>query len=128
MDGVHARTVLVILLSACIAGSGCTTTRNLPRPQAATDARAAGLGAGDVVVVTLASGDIRTLRITAIEADALVGGNTRIAYADIIRLRQKQPGMPQPVSIAKVAGVVLVTGAVVWFAAMKIRAHNECCE
>jgi hypothetical protein len=102
MHRVHAGTLATaLLISICLAGTGCTTTRTLPRPQAASDAKSTGLEPGDKVVVTLTSGDVRTFRVTAIEPDALVGENTRVPFADIEKLQRKK------ISALKTSGAVV---------------------
>jgi hypothetical protein len=100
-------TATVVLASICLAATGCTTTRTLPRPAAAMEVQSAGLEPGDKVIVTLPSGEVRKFRLTAIEADALVGKDERIAFADIQKLQTRK------VSGRKVAGIVVATLVVI---------------
>lgn len=118
MHKVHKHaTAAVVLISICLAAAGCTTTRTLPRPAAAIEAQSAGLKPGDKVIVTLASGEVRKFRLTAIEADALVGKDVRIAFADIEKLQSRK------VSGRKVAAFVGAT-VVVIAGALAIAVHE----
>jgi hypothetical protein len=118
MHKVHRpTTAFVVLICICLSATGCTTTRTLPRPAAGVELQSAGLKAGDKVIVTLTSGQVRSFRLTAIEADALAGKDVRIAFADIEKLQSRK------VSGRKVAAIVGAT-VVVIAGALAIAIHQ----
>jgi hypothetical protein len=108
MHKVHNHaTALVALISICVAATGCTTTRTLPRPAMAAEAQSAGLRPGDKLIVTLRTGEVRKFRLIAVEADALTGKDVRISFADIEKLQTRK------VSGRKVAAIIGATVVVI---------------
>jgi hypothetical protein len=66
--------VLICLLSVCLALMGCTTTSRVPLAQPA-DEVAPSVFVGDRVIVTMKSGQIRHLKVEAVDAQTLTGRN-----------------------------------------------------
>lgn len=98
------KSTAIILISACLILTGCTTVRTFPLPRAAAEAQASGIRKGDHVMVRLRSGETRDFRVKAIEADALVSRSGRVAFADIEKLQREQVAIGR--TAALVAGVV----------------------
>jgi hypothetical protein len=110
MNKVHRHnTVTIALATICLAAAGCTTTRTLPVPRAATQAQTSSIKPGSKIIVTLRSGETRNFRVTAVEPDALVGKDTRIPFADIEKLQEKIVNSGRTVG-AVVGGTLLVLG------------------
>jgi hypothetical protein len=109
-----ARIIMIALLSACLACTGCTTTRVLPVPDATTDPSRLPKP-GHRVVVTLRSGETREFRLETVEADALKGKNVRVPFADIKRIQEKEFHIN-----GTTAGKVIPALAVVALAAMTL--------
>jgi hypothetical protein len=122
MHKVRARSILILPLILCIVGAGCTTLRAMPRPRPGADMQSAGLRRGDQVVLQLRTGESRTLRVTTIENDALVSGETRIAFADIEKIQRPQFSVRRTLGLA---GGVVAVGAGLWIAAVIKNARNS---
>lgn len=112
------KVLLVCLLSACLAVTGCTTTRTVPLAQPVGEV-APSIAKGDRVIVTLKSGQIRHLRVETIDASTLTGrvmegsqrgSSSQLMLTDVskIQVRKVQVGR----TVAWVYGAVLVVGAV----------------
>lgn len=109
MHRVHRRTIAAaMLISLCLAATGCTTTRTLPVPRSASQTLSSDIKPGNSVVLTLKSGQTRKLRVTSVEPDALVVKGERIPFADIEKLQRRK------FSIIKTAGAVVGAAAVVF--------------
>lgn len=82
------KSTLVALLSLCLLLAGCTTTRTI----ALTSAAAPDVAAGDTVVLTLKSGEVRRMKVESVNATTLTGRNldsarkgttTQLALTDV---------------------------------------------
>jgi hypothetical protein len=69
---------------------GCSTLEYLPIDRSRPEELQSRLEVGETVVLRLHSGDHRQMRILALESDAMVGRDERIAYRDIDRLEVKR--------------------------------------
>lgn len=108
-----ARIIMIALLSACLAWTGCTTTRFLPVPSAATASDALPQP-GSTVTVTLVSGEVRKFKLTTVSADALVGKDVRVPFSDIEKLQEKRFSVQR--SLGLIAGAVVVIAGVAYAA------------
>jgi hypothetical protein len=92
--------------------AGCANLQNVPLGQ--SDARLA-VEVGDSVVVTTKSGEKKSFTVTAVENDALIGGTSRVSYAEMAQLDVKRGGMtPGKRGLligAAVLGVIAVAAA-----------------
>lgn len=68
---------------------GCSTLEFVPMERSQPESLRTQLEVGETVIVRLHSGDERQFRIRALEADAIIGRNDRIAYRDIDRIDVK---------------------------------------
>jgi hypothetical protein len=109
MQKNRSRTITAILISICLAGAGCTTTRTVPVPRSDTARLASRIEPGTRIIVTLRSGQTRSFRVTAVESDAVVGGQLRIPLADIEKIQAVQI---RKISVARTAGVIAAVAAV----------------
>jgi hypothetical protein len=106
---------IAVLLSTMLAVPSCTTLRNMPLREINAETIAQQVQRGDVVRVYLNSGEEKEFKVTSVGADALMGKNERVPFADIQSLQKRK------VSGGKVALVVLgvvVTAALIGLAAM----------
>jgi hypothetical protein len=93
-----ARIALIALLSFCLVLTGCTSMRTVPL--AATSGIGVGkLKPGDTVRFTMRTGEVRWLKLSAVEADTLTGkyldsadptAIVQVAVADIQSLQVKK--------------------------------------
>jgi hypothetical protein len=113
--------LIIALCSLCIVAAGCTTARPVPLPQVASETQATGIKPGDRVVVRLRSGEIRRFRVTAVDADALIGKGDRIAFADIEKLEHRKFSVGRTAGI--VGGVLAAAGGLVLYAALQIESE-----
>jgi hypothetical protein len=92
--------------------AGCSSLQNVPLGQSISHPE---VEVGESVVVTTKSGEKKSFTVTAVETDALVGGNARVSYAEMARLDVKRGGMTpgkQGLLIgAAVLGVIAVAAA-----------------
>jgi len=84
----------------------CTTLESRPIPGTGTPQAKATAQVGNRVVVTTKAGETKTFKVTAVEPDALVGRDVRIAYADMSTLSVKRVKAGQTVLV--VLTIVLV--------------------
>jgi hypothetical protein len=84
------RYALVLLLSGCFLLTSCATTRVTSFPDEQTPNVQPDLTIGNTVRATLHTGEVREFKVTAMEADALVGKNIRIPYKDLRFLEVKK--------------------------------------
>jgi hypothetical protein len=88
----------------------CTALEGVTIPGTATPRALVTAQVGDKVVVTTKAGEKKTFRVTAVEPDALVGKNVRIAYADMstLSIKQVRAGKTALVVVAVVLAIAIV--------------------
>ena len=103
-----------LLAVATYLTTACTSLQNVPlRNSDQTVARPA-VNVGESVVVTTRSGAKKQFTVTAVEEDALVGRNDRVAYADMQQLDVRRGGGGSKKGLiigAVVLGVVAIAAA-----------------
>jgi len=70
--------------------TGCTSLQPVALNQSATSVARPDVKSGESVVVTKKDGTKQTFTVLKVEDDALVGHNTRVAYADMSSLEVKR--------------------------------------
>ncbi len=70
--------------------TGCTSLQTVPLAQGAQGVARPDVKSGESVVVTKKDGSKQTFTVLKVEDDALVGHNTRVAYADMSSLEVKR--------------------------------------
>ncbi len=98
------QSALVLLISSCFFVTSCATTRVTSFPNAQTPNVQPDLAVGNTVRATLNTGEVKEFKVTAMEADALVGKNIRIPYKDLRFLEVKK------ISVTRTAGLALGVG------------------
>ena len=101
--------------------AGCTTLEYVPINRSKPEELKSQLKVGETVHIRLQNGDEWQFRIVGLEADAIVGRDTRIAYEDIDLLEVKTVDYEGTAKTAAAAGVL----AVVFIAAAVIGAELE---
>lgn len=107
----------LVLLSFC----GCSTLEYVPINRSKPEELRSQLAVGETVNVRLQSGDRYQFRILALEADAIVGRDERIAYKDIDLLEVKKVDYEGTAKTAAAVGAL----ALVYVAAMVIEAELD---
>jgi|KBSSwiStaDraftv2_1062776.scaffolds.fasta_scaffold274636_2 hypothetical protein len=107
----------LVLLSLC----GCSTLEYVPINRSKPEELRTRLAVGESVNVRLQSGDQYQFRILALEADAIVGRDKRIAYKDIDLLEVKTVDYEGTAKTAAAVGAL----ALVYIAAMVIEAELD---
>jgi hypothetical protein len=79
----------VVAVALLVTLGGCSTLEYVPIERAQPETLRTQLEVGDNVIVRFRSGDQRQFRIRALEPDAIVGRDERIAYKDIDRIDVK---------------------------------------
>ena len=111
--GITLLCVLSYLLTSC------TTLEGRPVPAPGTPQTQTIAQVGNRVVVTTKAGETKAFKVTAVEPDALVGKNVRIAYADMSTLSVKRAKARQ--TVITVLAIVLVIA----IAGTAIASHEE---
>jgi hypothetical protein len=116
---------LVALLSICLVSAGCTTSRTVYLSDAGA---LATLEKGDLIDVTLKSGEVRKLKLTAIDANSVSGTDARsrrttvqLALAEVQSLDVRKLSFGKTVSFG--SGVLFGAGAL--FLALLTAAHAD---
>jgi hypothetical protein len=84
------QSALVLLISSCFLVTSCATTRVTSFPNEQTPNVQPDVAVGNTVRATLNTGEVREFKVTAMEADALVGKNIRIPYKELRFLEVKK--------------------------------------
>jgi len=79
----------IVVVALLVTLGGCSTLEYVPIERAQPETLRTQLEVGDTVIVRLHSGDQRQFRIRALEPEALIGRDERIAYKDIDRIDVK---------------------------------------
>lgn len=101
--------------------AGCSTLEYVPINRSKPETVRSQLAVGETVHVRLQSGEQRQFRIVALEPDAIVGRDERIAYRDIDLLEVKTTDYEGTTKTALAAGAVVL----VFIAAAVIEAEIE---
>ena len=126
MQRVRSRTAIaVILISICLVGAGCTTTRTLPVPRTDSGRLASRIQPGEKIIVTLLSGETRTFRVTSVESDAVVGGKLRIAFSDIEKIQAIQMSKINVPRTLVLIGALAAVALGIWAHHLATRDGNE---
>ena len=111
---IHSwKRAIALLAVATYLATGCTTLQNVPIRHSDQSAARPDVKVGEPVVVTIKGGEKKKFTVTAVEDDALVGRNVRIAYADMDQLDVRRgDGSNKGLIIgAVVLGVVAIAAA-----------------
>lgn len=106
------RAIALLAVTTYLA-TGCATLQNVPLARTGETVARPDVKVGEAVVVTARSGEKSKFTVTDVQDDALVGRETRIAYADIAQLEVRRgEGVNKGLLIgAVVVGVVAVAAA-----------------
>jgi hypothetical protein len=106
---------IAVLLSTMLAAPSCTTLRNVPLREINAETIAQQVQRGDVVHVYLNTGEEKEFKVTSVGADALLGKNMSVPYADIQSLQKPKVSGGK---VALIAIGVVVTAALIGLAGM----------
>ena len=120
MNNNNLRTILAAALLLFVV-TGCATLEYVPINRSKPEELRSQLSVGETVHVRLQNGDWWQFRIVALEPDAIVGRDGRIAYKDIDLLEVKTVDYE---GTAKTAGAVAVL-ALVFIASAVIEADLD---
>lgn len=98
------RPVLGLVLAMALVLGGCTRMQEVPL--APTPLQEA-VKPGEKVRVTLRDGTVRELEVTAVEPEAIVAGEERVAAAEIVKLERREVDVGKTAA-ATVGGLALV--------------------
>jgi uncharacterized lipoprotein YajG len=104
---------VALLAVATYLTTACTTLQNVPIRNADQTVARPAVNVGESVVVTTRSGEKKQFTVTAVDEDALVGVNERVAYADMQQLdvRRSEGGKKGLIIGAVVLGVAAIAAA-----------------
>jgi hypothetical protein len=128
------KTVIVGLISVCLVLAGCTTTRMVPVAANPSDAMAS-LRIGERVSLTMKTGELRRLRVTALDTGTITGENldypkgttVQVALADVqsIAATRFSGGKTAGLSAGVILGLAaLAAGALLY--SLKCGDNDDC--
>ena len=113
MNNNNCQRGIALLCAFSFLLTSCTTLQSVAIPGTAPPSSLPSAQVGNRVVVTTKAGEKKTFRVTAVEPDALVGKNVRIAYADMSTLSVKRVKAAQTLLVvATVALVIAIAGTI----------------
>ena len=101
---------LVVIASFLI--SGCASFQDVQIPTAEQPTAAPAVKVGETAEVTTRDGAKQRFKVTAVEADALVGQDVRVAYQDMTSLRVERESASGNKTAWIVVGVLVVGGLI----------------
>jgi hypothetical protein len=111
--GVRQRvTALIVTLDFLL--TACTSLQGVPLPGADQPTATPAVNVGETVEVTTRAGETHRFKVTAVEADALVGEGVRVPYQDMTSLQAMRPDPAQNGLVAWVIGGILATALLIW--------------
>jgi hypothetical protein len=93
--------------------TSCTTLQTVTIPGTTTPSALPSTQVGNRVVVTTKTGEKKTFRVTAVEPDALVGKDVRIAYVDMSTLSVKRVKAAQTLLVVAVVALTIAIAATI---------------
>jgi hypothetical protein len=104
----------VAVLSAALALPACTTLRDVPMPVSTATTHAPNVHAGDVVRVTLRSGEKKKFKVTVVTSDALLGTNVRVPFEEIQNLQKRENSGWKSAMLISAGAVVVLAGLLMY--------------
>jgi hypothetical protein len=103
---------IALIITLAYALAACTSLQGVPMPP--DPGKTPAVKVGEKVEVTKKNGDIVQFRVTAVEPDALVGKDVRVAYSDIgiLQVERTDPAQTN-VAVWVTVGVIL-TGLLIY--------------
>ena len=120
---MRTKHVLVILLSASLMTTSCTTVRDVPLPAIIDATHLQGVHVGDRVEVTRKNGTSESFRVTAIEGDALLGKTVRVSYSDISSIEVHRFSVWRTSGV--VVGVLVTAAAAALYVLVRADRHSD---
>lgn len=101
--------VVTVLTVSCFLLTSCTALKTVYIPSGESPPSLPGsVKVGDNVVVTTKDREKKRFEVTAVEADALVGKDVRVAYADMDTLQVRHIDKGPTIALAVVVGAILL--------------------
>ena len=103
-------TAFVCIVSFLV--TSCTSLHQISIPGSETTAAVPAVQVGDSVVINTKTGEEKKFKVTAIEADALVGKDVRVPYADMASLsvRELHSGKTTLAIVIVVLAILTIVG------------------
>jgi hypothetical protein len=113
MKQSHWQRALVFIVTASFTLTSCTSLQGVTLPSAERPSQLPAVKPGETVVLTTRSGQTQSFEVTAVEADALVGKNIRVPYADIATLNVRRFNSARTGIVAIVVGAIALIAVLV---------------
>jgi hypothetical protein len=120
---MRANHLSVMLLSASLLVSSCTTVRDVPLPPVIDANHLPTLHVGDRVEVTRKDGSSEKFRITAIQGEALLGKTVRVSYSDISSIEVRRISLWRTSGV--VVGVLVAAAGAALYALIRADRHSD---
>jgi hypothetical protein len=113
MNNNKCRRGIALLCAFSYLLMSCTTLEGRPIPGTGTPQTLTTAQVGNRVVVTTKAGETKTFKVTAVEPDALVGKDVRIAYADMSTLSVRRVKAAQTLLVVATVALVIAVAATI---------------
>jgi hypothetical protein len=110
MNSIRCQRAIALLVLTTFLSAGCATVQPVAITVPAQSGPAPSVNVGESVVVKTADGQTRRFTVTAVEADALVGKDVRVPYAQMSTLEVERAGH-RKLSTGAIIGIVAAVGA-----------------
>jgi hypothetical protein len=99
---------ITVLTVASFLLTSCTAMRTVPLPSGESPPSLPDVKVGETVVVTTKAMERKKFEVTAIEADAILGKDVRVAYADIATLKVRRSDKGSTIALAVIVGATVI--------------------
>ena len=103
-----------LLVITCFLLTSCTSLQGVPLPGPDQPTATPAVKVGETVEVTTRAGETKRFKVTAVESDALVGDNVRVAYKDMTSLQVERSDGAKTGMVAWIVGGVVLTAGLIW--------------
>ena len=114
MRTTNCQRAIALLVITCFLLTSCMSLHDVQLPASDQPTATPAVKVGEIVEVTTRDGEKKRFAVTAVEADALVGQDVRVAYKDMTSLKVERSAAEKPTKIALIViGGLLLVGALV---------------
>jgi len=111
-SGWQRAIALMIALNLIL--TACTSLQGVPLPGPDQPTAVPAVKVGETVEVTTRAGETKRFKVTAVESDALVGKDVRVAYKDMTSLQVERSDGAKTGMVAWIVGGVVLTAGLIW--------------
>ena len=111
-SGWQRAVALIVVLNFLL--TACASLQGVPLPGPDQPTAVPAVKVGETVEVTTRAGETKRFKVTAVESDALVGKDVRVAYKDMTSLQVERSDGAKTGMVAWIVGGVVLTAGLIW--------------